>query len=300
MSQLRDSPDSYQYCERPHDVLALRRHISTNSEDRFFHHSSFGEANRTTWLTTLSFYQVHRSRPRKDSVPLAGTGVFTSGFPTHDGDDKYIRQDKLTFSFTSISGDWENVHLSPRERNFWQLIAINPPRTHCLQNDITGISTQIGPLSLRSWVESCLDGIREKWSEVLNELDRQISVTNSVLFEEEERIKFLFDDENFNNSKRYFWALQSLRVFSETMEETIQLLPSMFEKFYILGVNMQRRENGSDIQAVPTMEELNREMCDIAAKHVAKFEKIRDRIERKRQEVKGLSDGVSETPSRRR
>jgi len=34
-------------------------------------------------------------------------------------------------------------------------------------------------------------------------------------------------------------------------------------------------------------------MCDIAAKHVAKFEKIRDRIERKRQEVKGLSDGVS-------
>jgi len=120
---------------------------------------------------------VHRSRPRKDCVPLAESGIFTSGFPTHDGDDKYIRQDKLTFSFTSISGDWENVHLSPRERNFWQLIAIDPPRAHCLRNDITGISTQIGPLSLRFWVESCLDGIREKWHEVLNELDRQISVT---------------------------------------------------------------------------------------------------------------------------
>jgi len=48
---------------------------------------------------------------------------------------------------------------------------------HCLRNDITGINTQIEPLSLRFWVESCLDGIREKWHEVLNELDRQISVT---------------------------------------------------------------------------------------------------------------------------
>ncbi|PUU81401.1 hypothetical protein B9Z19DRAFT_971769 [Tuber borchii] len=293
MSQLTDDPDSYQYCERPHDVLALRRHISTNGEDRFFHSSSFGEANRTTWSTTLSFYQVHESRPRKDCAPLAETGIFTSGFPTHDGDDKYIRQDKLTFSFTSISGDWENVHLSPRERNFWQLIAINPPRMHCLRNDITGINTQIEPLSLRFWVESCLDGIREKWHEVLNELDRQISVTNSVLFNEEARIKFLFDDENFNNSKRYFWALQSLRVFSETMEETIQFLPHIFEKFYILGVDRRGREGGSGLQDVPTMEELNREMCDITAKHVANFEKIRDRIERKRQEVKGLSDGVS-------
>lgn len=103
----------------------------------------------------------------------------------------------------------------------------------------------------------------------------------------------MFDDENFNNSKRYFWALQSLRVFSETMEETIQFLPHMFKKFYILGVDTRGWEGGSNIQDVPTMEELNREMCDITAKHVAKFEKIRDRIERKRQEVKGLSDGVS-------
>lgn len=54
MSQLRDSPDSYQYCEKPHDVLALRRHISTNGEDRFFHSSSFGEANRT-----VSPYKLH-------------------------------------------------------------------------------------------------------------------------------------------------------------------------------------------------------------------------------------------------
>ena len=113
------------------------------------------------------------------------------------------------------------------------------------------------------------------------------------MFDEEARIKFLFDDENFNNSKRYFWALQSLRVFSEAIEETIQFLPHMFEKFYILGVDTRGREGISNLQNVPTMEELNREMCDIAAKHVARFEKIRDRIERKRQEVKGLSDGVS-------
>ena len=77
------------------------------------------------------------------------------------------------------------------------------------------------------------------------------------------------------------------------MEETIQFLPQIFEKFYILGVDRRGREGGSGLQDVPTMEKLNREMCDIAAKHVAKFEKIRDRIERKRQEVKGLSDGVS-------
>lgn len=34
----------------------------------------------------------------------------------------------------------------------------------------------------------------------------------------------LFEDENFTNSKRYFWALQSFRLFGEHIETTPEIL----------------------------------------------------------------------------
>ena len=87
---------------------------------------------------------------------------------------------------------------------------------------------------------------------------------------------YLFEDGDFSKSRRYFWALQSLRLFAEHIDGTIRTLP-------ILLYAIRREESSSkDHDMIKTdFKEMQKE-----------FEDLRNRIERKRQEIQSLRDGV--------
>ncbi|KAF8251251.1 hypothetical protein K440DRAFT_615862 [Wilcoxina mikolae CBS 423.85] len=115
-----------------------------------------------------------------------------------------------------------------------------------------------------------------KWEEVLDALDRQTSFPSTILFDHQTRQSILFEDDNFTNSKRYFWALQSLRLFGEQIEVTLRALPNIFCTLCLL--------DGNDF----SQEEQER----VLKSHITEFRAIGERIERKRQEIQGLSDGL--------
>ena len=103
-----------------------------------------------------------------------------------------------------------------------------------------------------------------------------IGVQSSITFDSEIRQGILFEDRNFSNSKRYFWALQSLRLFAEHIEGTLRSIPNIFVSIRISD------SSSKDYEA---MEDGLKEMQE-------RFEELRDRIERKSQGIQSLRDGV--------
>lgn len=103
-----------------------------------------------------------------------------------------------------------------------------------------------------------------------------------MTFDSNARQEILFEDRNFSNSKRYFWALQSLRLFAEYIDGTLRIVPVI--------LHFAKDFDGSPQGSTKEHEMRNRFITE----YQEKFGKIRDRIERKRQEVQGLSDGVSQ------
>ena len=106
-----------------------------------------------------------------------------------------------------------------------------------------------------------------------------IGVQSSITFDSEMRQGILFEDRNFSNSKRYFWALQSLRLFAEHIEGTLRSIPNIFVSI---------RLSDSSSEDYEAMEDGLKEMQE-------RFGELRDRIERKRQGIQSLRDGVCQT-----
>lgn len=97
-----------------------------------------------------------------------------------------------------------------------------------------------------------------------------------MIFNGDARQKLLFDDQNFSNSKKYFWALQSLKIFAEYIDGTLRMIsPILF--------------SAKDYDGSPEDHETRQKSIDESR---IEFETLRDRIERKRQEVQILRDGV--------
>ena len=86
----------------------------------------------------------------------------------------------------------------------------------------------------------------------------------------------LFEDRNFSNSKRYFWALQSLRLFAEHIEGTLRSIPNIFVSIRLADSSLEDYETVKS-----TLAEIQKY-----------FEELRDRMERKRQGIQSLRDGV--------
>ena len=103
-----------------------------------------------------------------------------------------------------------------------------------------------------------------------------IGFQSSITFDSEMRQGILFEDRNFSNSKRYFWALQSLRLFAEHIEGTLRSIPNIFVSIGLSDSSMK------DYEA----------MKDELKKMQERFGELRDRIERKRQGIQSLRDGV--------
>lgn len=99
---------------------------------------------------------------------------------------------------------------------------------------------------------------------------------SSITFDSELRQNILFEDRNFSNSKRYFWALQSLRLCAEHIEGTLRSIPNIFISIRFADSSLDEFETVKG-------------MLDKIQK---RFEELRDRIERKRQGIQSLRDGV--------
>lgn len=93
-----------------------------------------------------------------------------------------------------------------------------------------------------------------------------------MIFQDEMRQNLLFDDSKFSNAKRYFWALQSLRVFEDHIAGTLRNLDK------ILGL----AEHLDGSLPFPGEEQMQAKI----------FGEFKARIERKRQELEGLNNGV--------
>lgn len=85
------------------------------------------------------------------------------------------------------------------------------------------------------------------------------------------RQNLLFDDGNFTNAKKYFWALQTLRVFDDHISGTLRILSAI--------LNTSHGLDGSQTD--------HREM----EMHERNFKGFKERIERKRLEIENLNNG---------
>ncbi|RYO98315.1 hypothetical protein DL766_006634 [Monosporascus sp. MC13-8B] len=95
---------------------------------------------------------------------------------------------------------------------------------------------------------------------------------STVIFDNELRQNLLFDDRNFTNAKKYFWASQCLRVFEDHIVGTLRLLSGILRMTTDLDGTWLLPEE-------ETMQE----------REVKGF---KERIERKRQEIESLNNGI--------
>lgn len=87
-----------------------------------------------------------------------------------------------------------------------------------------------------------------------------------------------FEDKSFTNSKKYFWALQSLRLFDDHISGTLRELNGILH----CTLGLDRSFKGYR-EYLESEEEMQRK----------KFEELKMRIERKRRELESLNDSVS-------
>ena len=113
---------------------------------------------------------------------------------------------------------------------------------------------------------------------ILTQWTKLTARKSSIAFDREARQKLIFEDREFTNSQRYFWALQSLRLFGEHVGNTLRMIDDILRMGYRLDDD----------------EETSSDEFEVLRKDCTKeFEGLRDRIERKRQDVQSLRDGVS-------
>ncbi|KAL8906265.1 MAG: hypothetical protein Q9207_002139 [Kuettlingeria erythrocarpa] len=169
-------------------------------------------------------------------------------------DCKYIREEKLSLTRNGGLGAHEPflmLVLNPLDQG----MKIEQPGAAMIINNLFCIS--------------------HNWAGVMDALDEQTTLPSSIIFNGQARQNILFEDGNFSNSKRYFWALQSLRLFAEHMEVTLRSIDGIVLMTQDLG-------HGRDFDACKKVTDL----------YQKKFEHLRDRVERKRQEIQSLSDGL--------
>ncbi|KEY74593.1 hypothetical protein S7711_05024 [Stachybotrys chartarum IBT 7711] len=131
-------------------------------------------------------------------------------------------------------------------------------------------------------LDAYLKNIRKEWTMVLDYLEQQTSVDSTVLFDDDARQNLLFDDGEFSNAKRYFWAIQSLRIFGDHINATLDVLPFMFQAMH--EFHGWRDELGWSKDSSPASTFLKEQ--------IKKFEALKTRIQRARQEMDSLNSGL--------
>jgi hypothetical protein len=133
-----------------------------------------------------------------------------------------------------------------------------------------------------TWISMALHHVAARWQTAIDAVDSQIDSPHAVIFhEDEDKSDLLSDDPNFSRSKTYFWAIQVFRLFEETLTKTIATWEE-FKKDSLLKVNDGNIEHW----------EAQVQMIDNAIRSLN--DKLR-RVQKKREEVVSLRDGVCHT-----
>ncbi|KAL8675811.1 MAG: hypothetical protein Q9224_007376 [Gallowayella concinna] len=214
---------------------------------------------------TIPYFSLTKQPPAADRAPHSTSGVFSSDAVN----GKHIREEKFSVSWSGGRGT-----------GMASLMVVLNPLSQYIDRTLMLRMDELRPYKPPgiNWVRNNLFCIVHHWGEVLDELDTQTTLPSSITFNNEVRQGILFEDRNFTNSKRYFWALQSLRLFAEHIEGTLRALPCV--------LYCARDFDGGSPWHYKAREDFTNEFQE-------KFGKLRERIERERQEVQSLSDGVS-------
>jgi hypothetical protein len=92
----------------------------------------------------------------------------------------------------------------------------------------------------------------------------------------------LFDDGEFSNAKRYFWTIQSLRIFWDHINATLDILPGIFQAMHQFHGWRGELDWSNDPGPASTL----------LKEQIKEFEALKTRIQRTRQEIDSLNSGV--------
>ncbi|KAI0885841.1 uncharacterized protein GGS22DRAFT_179533 [Annulohypoxylon maeteangense] len=137
---------------------------------------------------------------------------------------------------------------------------------------------------------------RRKWTETLNEFDNLVGVKIDDLFDPKRDGAAMFDS-SFERSKLYFTVLQTLRVFSEWIQESERELQQLKQNFDVnIQSNAARRgsvaSNHGTASPVMFMKEIDEAWEELLATHDSSSKYLLDRIGKKEVEIKSFRDGL--------
>ncbi|KAI1204290.1 uncharacterized protein F4807DRAFT_472322 [Annulohypoxylon truncatum] len=137
---------------------------------------------------------------------------------------------------------------------------------------------------------------RRKWIETLNEFDNLVGVKIDDLFDPKRDGAAMFDS-SFERSKLYFTVLQTLRIFTEWIQESERELQQLKRDFDInVQSNTARRSSiaSSHGTAPPAMfvKEIDEAWEELMTLHNSSSKSLLDRIEKKEVEIKSFRDGL--------
>jgi len=135
-----------------------------------------------------------------------------------------------------------------------------------------------------TWISMALHHVAARWQTAIDAIDSQIDSPHDVIFhEDEDKSDLLSDDPNFSRSKTYFWAIQVFRLFEEKLAKTITTWDD-FKKDSLLKINDGNVDKEHWEEQVQLIDKAIRSLHD----------KLQ-RVQKKREEVVSLRDGVRHT-----
>ncbi|KAI1468036.1 uncharacterized protein F4812DRAFT_428609 [Daldinia caldariorum] len=135
---------------------------------------------------------------------------------------------------------------------------------------------------------------RRKWVETLNEIDKLVGVKIDELFDPGRDGATTMFDSTFDRSRLYFTVLQTLRIFSEWIQESgreLQQLQQDFDANFQFSI-ARRDSTGSRDTPISFIEKIDETWEKVIAIHSASSKSLMDRIEKKEEEIKGFRDGL--------
>ncbi|PMD39426.1 hypothetical protein L207DRAFT_583301 [Hyaloscypha variabilis F] len=136
------------------------------------------------------------------------------------------------------------------------------------------------------------------WMNTLDSLDRMVSVKLGDVSNEDLRQKLMYDSHDLPRSKLYFEVLQVLRIFSESIEQNFKHLEELpgrvsFETGGYFDHWIDTERNPRFQEVLPKVQEvLSFNWAKVTTILNSSTERLRTRLDRKTEEVKGLRDGI--------
>ncbi|KAI1088797.1 hypothetical protein F5B19DRAFT_496041 [Rostrohypoxylon terebratum] len=137
---------------------------------------------------------------------------------------------------------------------------------------------------------------KRKWIETLNEFDNLVGVKIDDLFDPKLDGAAMFDS-TFERSKLYFTVLQTLRIFTEWIQESEREVQQLKRDFDVnIQSNASRHSSiaSTHITAPRTifMKEIDEAWDELINMHGSSSKYLLDRIEKKEAEIKSFRDGL--------